>query len=296
MKLVRKTSVKLTKSKSGKEYKRQMGIFICPKCSEEVERIVSNGEKALTCGSKACKDSHPESGAKTQREPIYTAWVYMKQMCKESRISYPEEWNDYLTFFTDIGFKRTVSSRLTRYDIDEGYSVENCYWKVQSSFVSGISHTNQKTALGRSFEQHGMHATRPYRIWQNMKNRCYYKGHKSYKNYGAKGVVVCPEWKDSFHTFWEDMKDGYSDEMTIDRIDSSKSYYKENCRWLTLADNSGRSRAKLTLQLDKETGSIIKEWPSARQAALELSIDASSITKVIKGKKKSAGGFCWKAA
>lgn len=168
-----------------------------------------------------------------------------------------------------------------------------CNSDVERGYHAGLQQKQCCTTTGRQLELHGMVGTRVYKIWQNMKTRCYYPSHRSYKNYGAKGIKVCPEWKDSFHTFWEDMRDGYEEHLTIDRINNSMNYSKGNCRWISLAENSGRSRAKNTVQINKETGDMIKIWPNARQAGLELGIDPSSIAKVCKGKKKSAGGFVW---
>jgi len=168
-----------------------------------------------------------------------------------------------------------------------------CHKIMERAYHAGMRQQTCCTITNRQLELHGMVGTRVYKIWQNMKTRCYYPSHKSYKNYGGKGIIVCPEWKDSFHNFWEDMREGYDDCLTIDRRDSTKNYVKSNCRWIPLAENSGRSRAKQTIQLSKETGILIKIWPSARIAGLELNIDPSSIAKVCKGHKKSAGGFIW---
>jgi hypothetical protein len=133
---------------------------------------------------------------------------------------------------------------------------------------------------------------RARRIHGNMKQRCSNPNHDSYVDYGAKGVTVCDKWN-TFEGFWEDMQEGYSDDLTIDRISSKLGYFKENCQWISLEENSAKSKAIKTAQIDKETGKIIKIWFSAREAAFELGIDPSSIIKVCKGKKKSAGGFVW---
>lgn len=82
--------------------------------------------------------------------------------------------------------------------------------------------------------KHGKAGTRIYKIWVGMKSRCYCKKGGSYKHYGAKGIKVCDEWKTSFDNFLEwSKKNGYADNLTIDRIDSQGNYEPSNCRWVS---------------------------------------------------------------
>ena len=83
--------------------------------------------------------------------------------------------------------------------------------------------------------------TRLYRIWQLMKRRCNYPACKSYKDYGGRGISVCVEWND-FRNFkqWA-MEHGYSDSLTIERIDVNGNYCPENCTWVTI-QQQGRNR------------------------------------------------------
>lgn len=96
---------------------------------------------------------------------------------------------------------------------------------------------------------HGMHKTRPYKIWHGMITRCTNPNRKEYKNYGGRGIVVCEMWHD-FRNFWEDMKDGYSDGLSIDRIDNDGDYEPGNCRWSTQKEQARNTSKNRMLYLD----------------------------------------------
>lgn len=88
--------------------------------------------------------------------------------------------------------------------------------------------------------KHGWSNTITYKSWSSMLGRCYDPRNASYVLYGAKGIVVCPRWKDDFTAFLEDMGERPSKEYQIDRIDPAGSYEPANCRWLTRAENNAR--------------------------------------------------------
>lgn len=85
---------------------------------------------------------------------------------------------------------------------------------------------------------HGLRKSPLYDRWGNIKQRCYNSKHPSFKNYGVKGITMCEEWHD-FAAFekWA-RESGFKSGLTIDRIDSMKSYEPSNCRWLTLSENT----------------------------------------------------------
>lgn len=83
--------------------------------------------------------------------------------------------------------------------------------------------------------KHGMGSThnRLYRIWSNMKSRCNNPKASRYDRYGGRGIMVCSEWMHDFESFYNwSINHGYSDELSLDRIDGDKGYSPDNCRWV----------------------------------------------------------------
>jgi hypothetical protein len=75
-----------------------------------------------------------------------------------------------------------------------------------------------------------------YTTWQGMKGRCYNPKHNSYKNYGGRGIKVCDRWLEygkGFLNFINDLGKKPTPNHTLDRIDGTKDYSKDNCRWET---------------------------------------------------------------
>lgn len=71
----------------------------------------------------------------------------------------------------------------------------------------------------------------PLRIrWYKMRQRCLDQNCVSFPDYGGRGIKICERWN-SYELFKEDMEVGFSPELSLDRIDNEKGYYKENCRW-----------------------------------------------------------------
>ena len=97
--------------------------------------------------------------------------------------------------------------------------------------------TSRETCIKRNL-RHGGAKDRLYNIWKNLRQRCYNPKASGYKSYGLRGIKVCKEWE-SFENFKEwSLKNGYKENLTIDRIDNDKDYCPSNCQWLTRSENT----------------------------------------------------------
>ena len=84
-----------------------------------------------------------------------------------------------------------------------------------------------------------------------MKTRCFNKNRVGWKNYGGRGISICKEWL-NFDNFKSDMYDSFllhfkehgAPDTTLDRIDVSKYYSKENCRWATKFEQSNNPNSR----------------------------------------------------
>lgn len=106
---------------------------------------------------------------------------------------------------------------------------------------------------------HGESNTRLYKIWTDIKKRCYCKTFWAYDRYGGRGIALCDEWHD-FMVFKDwCMCNGYTETLTIDRIDNNGNYEPNNCRWVdrkTQANNKSNVR-HVTYNGETKT---ISEW------------------------------------
>ena len=136
----------------------------------------------------------------------------------------------------------------------------------------GIVDSNKNRSI------HNLSKTRIYRIYQSMLQRCYNDKNPVYKHYGQRGIIVCDEWlgETGFENFymWA-INNGYSDNLTIDRIDVNGNYTLENCRWITHAEQQNNRRNNLYVEID----GVIK---TAQQWEREYNLTRGTISRRLK--------------
>lgn len=107
---------------------------------------------------------------------------------------------------------------------------------------------------------HGLSHTRIDNIYKSMISRCYKKSSKNYERYGARGITVCEEWRNDKTKFFKwAFEHGYSDRLTIDRIDNNLGYSPQNCRWVSnkVQQNNRRNNRRLECRGQTHT---MAEW------------------------------------
>lgn len=132
-----------------------------------------------------------------------------------------------------------------------------------SAFLNGNTKScgclRRKLTIEKS-TSHGLSKTPLHRVWNSMKQRCNNPNDKAYKNYGARGIKVCEEWKKDFLTFhkWA-IESGYQQGLTLERIEVNGNYCPENCKWIPQSEQSPNRRSNNYLTFNGETKTL-SQW------------------------------------
>lgn len=145
--------------------------------------------------------------------------------------------------------------------------------------------------------------TKLYQTWKNIKARCLNKARPDYSYYGGRGIEICEEWKNDYLRFkeWAELN-GYSEKLTLDRIDVDGNYEPLNCRWvdrITQGNNKRNTILKNSEEVSRlaiQKGIVTRKMALARVQHGWSVIDATTIPPLKKGetletwKKANANG------
>lgn len=182
-----------------------------------------------------------------------------------------------------INLTGKVFSNLTVIKFDSDYSKgkKSRYWlckckcgryrhvrtsKLTDGYTKSCGCKNYSTNRKHGLSKHNL-----YRVWYNMKSRCYKTKDINFHSYGGRGITVCKEWRNSLPVFYNwAIKNGYKQGLQLDRIDVNKGYTPDNCRFVTVDINLNNKRNSVYL---KSNGRIL----TAAQWARELNVSANAI-------------------
>jgi len=121
---------------------------------------------------------------------------------------------------------------------------------------------NKHEKMKHKMKKHGGKGTRLYRIWSGIKDRTCNNKSKSFARYGGRNISICKSWKEDFALFrsWS-LENGYTDNLTIDRVDNDGNYEPSNCRW---TDMKTQSTNKSNSRLSREDIELILNMKKKR--------------------------------
>ena len=94
------------------------------------------------------------------------------------------------------------------------------------------------------------------KIWESMRERCYYVKHSHYSAYGGRGIMVCDDWQEYIPFAKWAFRNGYAESLTIDRIDVNGNYEPSNCRWIPMTEQQSNKRTNHYIVVDGERMTI----------------------------------------
>lgn len=156
--------------------------------------------------------------------------------------------------------KRGISRWLCQCDCGEQTVTSTGSLRSGLTRSCGCLHREAAREQGLKSATHGLTETRLYRVWGNMKTRCYNKRNRNYARWGARGITVCDEWRSDFQAFYDwAMANGYEDGLSIDRIDNDRGYSPDNCRWATPEQQANNTRKTTSIECNGEAYTLA-QW------------------------------------
>ena len=155
-------------------------------------------------------------------------------------------------------------------------------WYGVPKYMKGHNKSNFK---------HGFTKIKLYSVWTDMKTRCLNTKRKSYKDWGGRGITICPEWTDKLNGFikfrdWS-LNNGYTEGLQIHRENDS-NYKPYNCEWVTNTENARHRRGQKikNIEMANEIRELEKIGNHTRKELAEkYGVSQMQISNIINNKK-----------
>ena len=162
-----------------------------------------------------------------------------------------------------------------------------CNLEVERPLGNGLKAKSCGCNRIESLKTHGQTYERLYVIWTSMKTRCLNPNFKQYKDYGGRGITICPEWSESYTKFrdWA-LSNGYKDNLQINRIKNDGNYEPGNCNFVTKTENLRNTRRiKQSLEKANEIRDLYatKNY-TQKELAEKYNTDLKTINQIIHNK------------
>lgn len=135
-------------------------------------------------------------------------------------------------------------------DCGTSCSVRTASLRRGHTLSCGCITREQTVKRNRAAAKHGMHRSNEFSIWLGIRKRCLSPGSPTYKNYGARGITLHPDWVASFESFYAHVGKRPSTSHSIDRIDNTRGYEPGNVRWATPAQQGSNRRTNVRGLID----------------------------------------------
>jgi hypothetical protein len=147
----------------------------------------------------------------------------------------------------------TIIGEMTRGKSNKPYFLCRCDCDIEKSILWASLRKGATQSCGcfrnerikATSQTHGLKSAKYphklYQAWRGIKTRCFNPKNAAFKNYGAKGITIAPEWKDDPIAFvqWA-LANGWTPNLTIDRIDRRGNYEPSNIEFISKSENSRR--------------------------------------------------------
>lgn len=134
---------------------------------------------------------------------------------------------------------------------------------------------------------HGLCKPHPaeYRIWKGIKQRCFNTRRREFASYGARGISMCAEWRDSFSEFLAYVGPRPSSGHSLDRIDGARGYEPGNVRWATQGvQGQNRRGVRLSTDAAKDIRRMLASGARGIDVAAHFGVSKSAISHVASGR------------